>query len=381
MVKKMIYFDNAATTSMDERLLDVIKEYSCYNFFNPSASYKQGFEVLNIINKSKRQILSILNAGKNDNIIFTGSATEANNLALFGGLTKRYKKVLVSSGEHSSSYRVSQILAEMGYIVEYIALESDGRLSIEDLKNKLTDDVGLVSFIHVSNETGAINDAKTICEIVKSFNKRILVHCDGVQAFSKIDVDLNDIGVDLYTISGHKVHGPKGIAGLFVKNSVNLKPILFGGMQQGGLRAGTENIPSIVAFAEVTKFFDIENNFKKVSSLKQKLLELISKNSNIVVNSNCECSPYIVSLTLKGVNGETIVHILEEKDILISTGSACSSHSKGNRVLEQMNVKASDVKGSIRVSFGAQNTIEEVESFAEILLREYESLYKKVNRC
>lgn len=377
----MIYFDNAATTKMDRRLLEVIAEYSCDNFYNPSAAYRQGFEVLNVINKSKKQILSALNATNNDNIVFTGSATEANNLAILGGVSKRFKKVLISAGEHSSSHRVSQILSEQGFIVEYINLDNDGKLSIEDLKNKLTSDVGFVSFIHVSNETGAINDAKEICRLVKQVNSKAIVHCDGVQAFSKININLSSLGVDLYTISGHKVHGPKGVAGLYIKQGVNLKPIIHGGGQQGGIRSGTENIPSIVAFAEVTKYFNIDENYKYVQSLKDRLVELLSINDKIIVNSNNECSPYIVSLTLKGVNGETIVHILEDKEILISTGSACSSHSKGNRILEQMGIKSSEIKGSIRVSFSNENTVDEVEIFAKTLLEEYESLYKKVNRC
>ena len=377
----MIYLDNAATTRMDKRLVDIIADYSCNNFYNPSAAYKQAFEISNAINKSKKQLLNTLNASSNDNIVFTGSATEANNLALLGGVSKRFKKVLISSGEHSSSHRVSQILSEQGYVVEYIALDSEGKLSIEDLKNKLTNDVGFVSFIHVSNETGAINNVKEICKLVKGANSKALVHCDGVQAFSKIEIDLKSLGVDLYTISGHKVHGPKGIAALYIKQGVNIKPIIHGGGQQGGLRSGTENIPSIVAFGEVTNYFNIKENFNYVLSLKNRLIELVSCNDKIVVNSNDECSPYIVSLTLKGVNGETIVHILEDKDILISTGSACSSHSKGNRVLEQMGVKPTEVKGSIRVSFSSENTIEEIDEFAKVLLEEYESLYKKVNRC
>ncbi len=373
----MIYFDNAATTRMDSRLVEVLNKYNCENFYNPSAVYKQAFKIQQELKEAKKLVLNSLKANNDDNILFTGSATEANNTVLFGATTKRFKKVLISSGEHASTHRASMTLAELGYNVEYIDLDKNGKLSIEDLKNKLTEDVGFVSFIHVSNETGAINDVKQITKIVKSVNPKAVVHCDGVQAYGKIVINLQDYGVDYYTISAHKVHGPKGIAALYIKKGQVLKPYIYGGGQQNGLRSGTENVSGIIALGELTKYFDCENDYKYIQSLKNKLVECLSADSKIAINSDDKCSPYIVSLSLEGVKGETIVHMLEEDDILVSTGSACSSKSKGNRILEAIGRTPSQIKGSVRVSFARENTIEEVEVFAKSLLSKYNDLYGK----
>ena len=359
----MIFLDNASTTRCLKGVDEIVQKYNSVEFFNPSAPYAKASNIHTEINDAKKVILKTLNAkGK---FLFTGSATESNNTVLLGQLSRRFKKVLISKAEHSSISHTIQAVKNLGYEIEEIPLDSDGKVSIDAFRRMMTKDVGLVSVIHVSNETGAINPIKQLVQIAKEINPNVLFHSDGVQAFMKIPVNLDDLGVDFYTISGHKVHAPKGIAGLFIRQ--NAKPYLLGGEQQEGLRGGTENVSGIMALKFVVENTNVKDKQVKVALLRDLLFELLSDNEDIIINSKKENSPFVVSLTLKGVNGETMVHALEEYDILVSTGSACSSKSLGNNTLSAMGLDAKSVKGNLRVSFDIENTEEDVRIFADKL--------------
>ena len=374
----MIFLDNASTTKLNNDVFDIIKKYSVDDFFNPSAPYYKSREVRAKIIEAKNDILKALNGATGSNFIFTSSATESNNSVLLGQLNKRYKKVLISKGEHNSILSTINEIEKKGFQVELVNLNKYGQVDIEDFTKKMDKDVGLVSIINVSNETGAINDIEKLVKITKAVNPNCLFHSDGVQAFGKINVDLKRLNVDYYTISAHKIHGPKGVAGLYCKTS--FKPYIFGGGQQDGLRSGTENVPSIMAFAHICKNINWQQNYNQVKILKDRFISKISVNDNVIINSFNNGSPFIVSLLLKNINGETMMNALEKYDIFVGLGSACSSKKVGNSTLEAMGYSKDVVKGSLRISFDVSNTVEEIDTCASKILEIYADLDRQINR-
>lgn len=373
----MIFLDNASTTRISIEAFELLKQYSYDDFFNPSAPYYKAKDIQNRIKNAKQIIIDKLKGASGSTFVFTSSATESNNSVLIGQLNKRYKKVLISKGEHNSISSTISEIEKRGFEVVLLDLDKTGKVDINDFTRKMDEDVGLVSIIHVSNETGAVNDIEKLVKIAKSKNPNCLFHSDGVQAFGKIDVDLKKLNVDFYTISGHKIHGPKGIAGLYVKSK--FKPYILGGGQQDGLRSGTENVPGIMALAYVCENLNVNKNIEYVLKLKNALIDNIKDCQGIIINSFEDNSPYIVSLLFKNVNGETIVNALEKYDIFVGLGSACSSSKIGNSTLEAMGYNKNIVKGSVRVSFDVSNTIEEVTFVAQKMIEVYNDLNAKVN--
>ena len=351
-MEKFYYLDNAATTKVFDEEFDLMRKNNDESFFNPSASYSN---TLKILNDSRKQISDILrgSAGK---LYFTSSATESNNTVFQGVHLRAGDVVLISLGEHPSVYNSAHSLESKGIIVKDIKLDKFGKIDEEDLRKNLNEKVKLVSIIHVSNETGAVNDVKQLAQMIKAFNKNILVHSDGVQAFGKIKINLQDLGVDMYTISSHKIYAPRGIAGLWIKNGIVVDTLLYGGGQEDGFRSSTENVAGAVAFSyAATKVFkELQQNYDKVLNLKNDFVSRL-KSSQVSqflkFNSNEDCVPYILSISVSGIKGEVLVRGLEMDKVYISTGSACSSKKAGNRILEAMGVSQDDVVGSIRVSF------------------------------
>ena len=351
-MEKFYYLDNAATTKVFDEEFDLMRKNNDESFFNPSASYSN---TLKILNDSRKQISDILrgSAGK---LYFTSSATESNNTVFQGVHLRAGDVVLISLGEHPSVYNSAHSLESKGIIVKDIKLDKFGKIDEEDLRKNLNEKVKLVSIIHVSNETGAVNDVKQLAQMIKAFNKNILVHSDGVQAFGKIKINLQDLGVDMYTISSHKIYAPRGIAGLWIKNGIVVDTLLYGGGQEDGFRSSTENVAGAVAFSyAATKVFkELQQNYDKVLNLKNDFVSRL-KSSQVSqflkFNSNEDCVPYILSISVFGIKGEVLVRGLEMDKVYISTGSACSSKKAGNRILEAMGVSQDDVVGSIRVSF------------------------------
>ena len=349
-----IYLDNAATTKAFKESVELYNE-SLQDFYNPSASYKEAIAVRKKLENARQEMSSLL-GGKNGKFIFTSSATESNNTVFQGVHLRKGQIVLISKAEHPAVYEAAHRLEKFGIVVKDVSLDQFGRVDENDFITLMTKDVALVSIIHVSNETGVINDIKKLCEIAKSVNPKVIFHSDGVQAFGKIKVNLSNLNVDLYTRSGHKIYAPRGIAGLWVKNGVLLDALLVGGGQEFNLRSSTENVfgSQALLFSAKKILSEFEQNNAKI---KQKRLNLINllQNSDIscdfAINSNDLCSPYILSISFKDIKGEVLVHSLEVDEILVSTGSACSSKKAGNRMLESMGKSLSDVVGSIRISF------------------------------
>ncbi|MBE7082572.1 MAG: cysteine desulfurase [Clostridiales bacterium] len=374
----MIYLDNAATTFLLNSASEELIKYSCTNFFNASAIYGKGLENKKCIDSAKETIANALGATFADNIIFTGSATESNNLAIRGAYRKGFGKMIFSIGEHPSVYNVALELKKHGANVEFVGLQANGEIDYADLENMLDESVSFISIIHVSNETGAINDLKRINELRNKYCPKAIFHSDGVQAFGKVKINVDYFGVDMYTVSGHKAFAPKGIGALYVKkNKVVLTPIIFGGGQEYNLRSGTENVGSIMAFKNaVENFGKIKQNYDYVKTLFDAFVKEL-EGTDCKINSYH--SPYVLSLSFNGVNGETLVHMMETKDILISRGSACSSKKSGNRILESIGLTNEQILGSVRVSFNKFNTMEEVITAGKTLKDCYVELLKKLH--
>lgn len=348
----MLYFDNAATTKISKQSLDAyVSSSEC--FYNPSSLYSQAGKSQALIEEARQYFLKTLKGKNNSSFIFTGSATESNNAVLNAHIIRKDKKYIFSAGEHSSIYETAKHYKELGYNVVFIPLNKDGTINTEKLYDEIDNTVALVSIIYVSNETGAINNIKEITSYIKSVNSNIIVQTDGVQAVGKLKIDLKDLGVDYFTMSAHKINGPKGIGGLYIANPNKFKPFLIGGGQEKGLRAGTENLPQIQAFKvalENAKICDFKEH-------KSSLLKNLNTDNYLLVSTDY-CVDNIISLCFKGVRGETILHMLEEKGFLIGTGSACNSKASYNRVLQPI-VPSDYIEGAIRISFGEDVTIED----------------------
>jgi len=374
----MIFLDNASTTKICKEALDVYNTASNELFYNPSALYKKGSDIHQAISRSKERILKYLGAGKYDNIIFTSGATESNNMAIRSFL-KPSKKALFGITEHPSVYNVAKYFKDNGYNIDFVNVTSNGDIDLDDFKNKLDGSVNFVSIMHVNNETGAINPIKDLVQLSKKANKNIIFHCDGVQAFGKIDVDLEDLGVDLYTISSHKIYGPKGIGALYIKKGINIAPLMFGGGQENNLRSGTENTPAIFAFEKACEvIIDKCDRYKiSINELNNYTKEQLQNLPfDIVINSKGNTSPYIISFSIANLRAETLLHMLEEKNILVGNGSACSSKKSGNRILDSMGVEAKYIEGSLRISFNLDTTKEDIDLFIhelEITIKEYKN--------
>lgn len=374
----MIYLDNASTTKLSDEGKNQINKSHDF-FWNPSALYGKGLEVKRLIIEAKKEICGALGTSYSDNLIFTASATESNNLAIFGSIKKTKEQLIFSQGEHPSVYNCALELKARGYEVRFIPLTDSGEVDILAFKKLLEKPTAFVSIMHVNNETGAINDIKKLVTLTKKKYPNATFHCDGVQAFGKIPVNVTSLGVDFYTVSGHKIHAPKGIGALYGKNFKKLKPIIFGGGQELGLRSGTENTQYILAFAEVVKNFKIKENFNKVIEINKYVKDFFAREKIASLNSSKNTSPYILSYSFEKVRGETLVRMLEEEGIIIGTGSACSSKKGGlNRTLEAMGKSKEQNQGAVRISFSGKSSLEEVKIATEIILKTYKKLLDKV---
>ena len=377
----MIYLDNASTTKIFDVVNKNIYEINSNCYFNPSALYSKAIEAKNLLTNSRANLAKNMGT-TGDHIVFTSGATESNNMAINGFLTgKKDAEYIFSIGEHPSVYNVANGLKNANKKIIFVGLKSDGTVDENQLKQLLTPNTHFVSIIHVNNETGAINDIKSLCKMVKDYNPNIIFHSDGTQAFGKIPVNLSDLGVDCYTISAHKFHGPKGVGALYVKNISKLKPYILGGGQQSGFRSGTENISGYVGMCIASDMVcqNLQSNMLKISTMRDYIKQELKQNCDeFCINESYNNSPYILSVSFKGIRGEVLLHMLEQNGIIIGTGSACSSKKQSNRVLENMGVKKEYLLGSIRISLSCLNTPEEIKKATEIIIQQYKNLKEKM---
>lgn len=379
----MIFLDNASTTQIYESVNKKIFELNAQNFYNPSALYNKAIEISKMLQDAKDSIAKNLGT-TGEHIIFTSGATESNNLAIFGMSTnKKDAEYIFSVGEHPSVFDVANALKSQNKIVKFVDITKNGIVDENSLLQSINQNTHFVSIIHVSNETGAINDIKHLCKLIRKCNPNVIIHVDGTQAFGKILVNVQDLDVDCYTISAHKFHGPKGVGALYVKDMQKLKPIFFGGGQQNSKRSGTENISGFVGMSMASEIScqNLSANYEQIKAMRDYVKQEISNNcKDFIFNEAENNSPYILSVSFKGIRGEVLLHMLEEQDVLIGIGSACSSKKQSNRVLENMGVKNDYLLGSIRISFSCFNTPNDIKIATQKLVEQYKILKEKMSK-
>ena len=363
----MIYLDNAATTKPDAECFEKVKNYIEEKFYNPSALYAEGYNLHKELGTARINILNLIANERDFDLIFTSGGTEADNHAILCG--GKRGNVVMTSGEHSAVFSCANALKERGIEVRFAALNKDGSVNEDDLLNSIDENTSLVSVIHVNNETGAINDINGIAKRVKAKNTRILFHSDGVQAFGKISIRLGK-DIDFYSISAHKIGALKGVGALIKRKSAAIKPYIYGGGQENGLRSGTENVFGIkfMEFAAQKRFAIIDENYNKIQSYNSLMRSLLDKSLFEIISGE-NGSPYILTVGAKGVRGETILHEVNDKGLIIGTGSACSSNEKKrySRVILACGIGEDIADGVLRLSFSSENSEEEIVKAAQIL--------------
>lgn len=375
----MLYFDHAATTPPHREVVDTIAEIMIRHYGNPSALHKAGEEAARLLNKAREVAARALTASPEE-IIFTSGATEGNNMAIKGAAMQyraRGRHLVTTMTEHPSVYETIRQMEGLGWDVSYIPVDENGTADPEKVAAEVRKDTVLVSVMHVNNETGAVQPLQEIGRRIKERNSRTLFHIDGVQGFGKLPVELDAWQADLYTLSAHKFNGPKGAGVLYVRNGVELFPLLAGGSQESGHRAGTENVASAAAVAKAMRLAaaNMESFHENTSVLKKQLMKSIEDIPGLLLNSTEAGAPHIVNFSYPGMKPEVMVHTLEEEGILVSTKSACSSRtSKPSRVLLGMGRGKDEAASGIRVSFGHEHTEADVLRLAAALRDAVEKL-------
>lgn len=375
----MVYLDNSATTRVSERAAKKAFELMRENFGNPSSLHNLGFKAEMEIKNAKRIIASALSCREGE-IYFTSGGTEANNTAIIGTANAKKRqgnKIVISAFEHSSVISAADYLSKNGFEVVKLSPDKNGVITPDMVANAVDDKTILVSVMLVNNEIGSLMDIATIAAAARRKNAKVAVHCDAVQAFGKIPVHTGRLGVDLLTITAHKICGPKGVGALFVKKGTRIDPIIFGGEQQNGFRPGTENAAGIAAFGTAAEdsISAMAQNYQRAKELKAQLVSGLEKIDKIEINSQSDSFPYIVNFSTMQIKSETLMHFLEQKEIYVSGGSACA---KGNRshVLSSLSLSDKAIDTAIRVSFCADNTPDDVNALLEALNEALETLQK-----
>ena len=380
-----IYLDNSATTKPYQEVVDKMVLALTTQYGNPSSIYKKGIEVEREIKEIRRNIARSLGA-KETEIYFTSGGTECNNTIIRSvvNLNKKTKNHIISTViEHPSVLNTLKDLEADGFEVTYLPVGKDGKISLENLKNAIKKETILVSVMHVNNEIGTIQPIEEIGKYLKSLDEKVYFHVDGVQSYAKIKFRPSRYNIDFMSVSGHKLHGPKGIGFMYVKENNRIKPLLTGGGQEIGIRSGTENVPGIYGIGEAVRILnqDLEGTIDKIKGLRDLLKEEILANiDNVKINSPEDGVCHVLNVSFRGVRGEVLLHYLEQKEIYVSTGSACSSKKKGSHVLNAIGLTPDEIEGAIRFSLSDLNTKEEIMQTVEVLKESVSDLRMIIGR-
>jgi cysteine desulfurase len=361
----LVYLDNSATTKPYKEVVDEVAECMENYFANPSSAHGLGVEAEKKIKSAREKVAAFIKA-KPQEIIFTSGGSEANNMAVLGVISKG-DHIITTRIEHPSIIRLLQDLEKDSFEITYLDVDCNGIINLEQLASSMKENTKLISIMYVNNEMGSIQPMHEIITIVKAKSKKAKVHIDAVQAFGKLSINVRELGADLISLSAHKIHGPKGVGALYIKEGLRLRPLIAGGGQEYDLRSGTENLPGISGFGVSIGMLsqDFENKQMQVKKLKEHFIEGFKDFDKIRINSPLDEMHLdnILNVSFEGVRGEVMLHALEDYKIYVSTGSACSA-KKGahkNYVLPAMGLSAAQAEGAIRFSFSYMNTIEEID--------------------
>ena len=386
-----IYFDNSATTRPFEEVVKLMGDVSLNYFGNPSSRHNKGVEAEGYLKKAKEAIAGNLKCDTKE-ILFTSGGTESDNTALIGcanAMKRKGNHIITTRVEHPAILQTTEYLEKNGFEITYLPVDKRGIVDLEALKNALCERTIIVSVMFTNNEIGSTQPIEEISKIVKTYDKDILVHTDAVQGYGKYRIIPKKIGVDLMSVSGHKIHGPKGIGFLYVGNKVKMLPYIYGGGQQGGMRSGTENVPAIAGLGKAVELIykDLDSDVEKLCRVRNYLMELLSDMDGIIINGpagsgDYDCAaPHIVSVSVKGVRAEVLLHALEEKGIYVSSGSACASNKNTvSGTLAAIGLPKEYLESTIRMSLSVFNTLDEAKYVAEAIKEIVPELRKYTRR-
>lgn len=380
------YLDNSATTRCSDKAAERMMKLLLEDYGNPSSLHMKGVIAEKYINEAKKQIAKTLKAQEKE-IVFTSGGTESNNLAIIGSAMANRRAgmhVITSSIEHASVSNPMAYLEEQGFEVTYLPVDSKGVISMEALKNAIREDTILVSLMQVNNEIGAIQPIEEAGKIIKAANPDIIFHVDAIQAYGKMRIVPKKLNIDLLSVSGHKIHGPKGSGFLYIKDKTKIRPVIFGGGQQKGMRSGTENVPAIAGLGLAAEeiYTDFEEKIDRMYALREYFIEQVTQIEGVSVNGQSQraSAPHVVSVSICGVRAEVMLHTLEDRGIYVSAGSACSSNKPSvSHTLKSIGLAPELLDSTIRFSFSVHTTKEELD-YALKVMREVIPMLQKYTR-
>jgi cysteine desulfurase len=386
--EREIYFDNSATTPVHPDVAELMYETMLRNYGNPSSLHRRGVLAEQAVSHARKIIAHALKVSPEE-IYFTSGGTESNNQAI-KGIARAYKNrgnhIITSNIEHPSVLNVFDGLEEEGFRVSFLKVQENGVIDVKELEEAISDETILVSLMHVNNEVGAVQPVREVGKLLAAQGKKIFFHVDAVQSFGKLEMVPGDWGIDLLSVSGHKIHGPKGIGTLYVRKGIRLKSLVEGGGQEKDLRSGTENVPGIVGLGKAVEIAikNLPEHAQKMSAIKETLaLRIKERVPDCRINSNFgkDGAPHILNISFPGTKSEVVLHYLEQDGIYVSSGSACSARKgKLSHVLTAMDLSDSEKEGSIRFSFSYMNKMEEVLPVAESVAKAVHELRQLIGR-
>ena len=362
------YFDNSASTRVLDSVKDIVVKTMTEDYANAAAKHRKGMEAEQYIREARKIIAGTLKAAEKE-ILFNSGGSESNNMALIGTAlaNQRAGRHIISTAvEHPSVYNPLTYLEELGFEITFLPVDHNGHISLQQLEESIRPDTILVSVMYVNNEVGAVEPIEEISRIIKAKNPSVIFHVDAIQAYGKYVIRPKKQGIDLLSVSGHKIHGPKGVGFLYIRSGVKIKPLIYGGGQQNNLRSGTENVPGAAGLGVAAKemYTNHEEKIRRLTELKDYMTDRLGEIEGTSINSKkgAESAPQIVSVSFEGVRSEVLLHALEDKGIYVSSGSACSSHHPGiSGTLKGIGVAQKYLDATIRISFGIFNTKEEID--------------------
>jgi cysteine desulfurase len=363
-----VYLDNSATTRCFDEVAQLMHKIMCEDYGNPSSMHHKGVEAEQYLRYAKETLAKILKVNEKE-ILFTSGGTESDNLALIGAAMANHRRgrhLITTKIEHPAILQTMAYLENQGFEVTYLSVDHEGRISLQELEQSIRRDTILVSIMHTNNEIGSLQPIAEAGEVIKRRNPQTLFHVDAVQGFGKCRIYPNKMQIDMLSVSGHKIHGPKGIGFLYIKDGSKVSPIMYGGGQQKGMRSGTENVPGIAGLAKAAEmvYENLDSDIERMYELREMLIEGVSRIEDVKVNGcpGREGAAHIVSLSVRGIRSEVLLHALEERGIYVSAGSACSSNKpQTSATLKAIGVEKDLLDSTIRFSISVFTTEQEIQ--------------------